>query len=284
VVATQLPFSNLRRSSRNSVVFCLELKVSSPISAGERWSKVGTVLPAFVFPSLRIFAISRGEEWRRYSTCADCRQFHQYVCRVFERRTHMKSISRWLCGCAVVCLLVLVVIASASAQIPTNGTSPSAAAPTYDIDQPGRVPYQAHLRGSGGGTSEIDFSFKPVPAGHRVVIQQVTGTLGLTGIPSSDTKLSVYLSNNFAPGDASFTFLTAAFTGFVPSGWFSQAVQYYVDAGDQPQLRLFTPVFGFSFGDLTLIGYEVDCTAAPCQAIAGDSAKGRRPAAVPKLP
>jgi hypothetical protein len=105
-----------------------------------------------------------------------------------------------------------------------------------------------------------------VSAGHRVVIQHVTGNLEFQTAPSwvlvrmvlsPGTSISGPAFFNVPPGPAG-TFL-----------YFDQPTLYYFDAGQFLQVSIFSNVSYSGINQqLTLIGYELDCTAAPCAAIA----------------
>jgi hypothetical protein len=123
--------------------------------------------------------------------------------------------------------------------------------------------------GSCSGNGTCFFEFGSVPAGHRVVIQHVSGVISFSTTASA---IWVQLNNGSASPVSTF------FTPMAPSLTFS--------AFDQPVLAYFDPAqFGgiievqvgilngtFPGGGpvevITLSGYELDCNAAPCAAIA----------------
>jgi hypothetical protein len=143
----------------------------------------------------------------------------------------------------------------------------TSAAPALNsrIDDPGRIPYIAGFSNSCLGTN-CSTTFLPVPAGHRVVIQSVSAALVFNAPP---TQLTGFLrpSGN-TTSQIQFVVPATATVGNV--AFFNQPIQYYVDGGQSPQF-IFTSgaAFNSSAGqNLTLVGYELDCNAAPCAAIA----------------
>jgi len=109
--------------------------------------------------------------------------------------------------------------------------------------------------------SETVIAFPAVPAGHRLVIQHVGANLDFQSWVNNQVEVYVNAGAGFS------SFLPQFSTSLVR---FDQPVQLYVNAGAAPQVIVladsgFTRV---SFGEITLIGYLLDCTAAPCAQIA----------------
>jgi hypothetical protein len=138
----------------------------------------------------------------------------------------------------------------------------SAAGPalTSSIDDPGRIPYQSSQTAI-CTTNVCFFAFPAVPANHRLVVQHVGGyypavspnapaRLLLTSSAGSFGTVRITPSNSFA-------------------NLFDLPVLAYFDAGQQPQTYA-TVESGIYNGNATsmLIGYMLDCSAAPCAAIA----------------
>jgi hypothetical protein len=147
---------------------------------------------------------------------------------------------------------------AALVQISNTATNPAL---TSRIDDPGRIPYQSTVNQTCTGAN-CTFTFGAVPTGHRLVIQHVSGILGFSG---SGTQISVILR---AGGNDAVSFL-ASYFGPRTEAEFDQSVQFYVEATQAPVVNVFTPAANFAFlQTLTLIGYELNCTAAPCAAIA----------------
>jgi hypothetical protein len=143
----------------------------------------------------------------------------------------------------------------------------AAPALTSTIDDPGRIPYQSSVNMSGKcppGGSTCFWEFGSPPAGHRIVIQHISGTVSFNGTPIS---IPVNLNN----GSGLLASFLAPFANFSS---FSQPVQAYFDPANIIEVQIFLiegtyPNPPDSFTEvITLTGYELDCTAAPCAAIA----------------
>jgi hypothetical protein len=137
--------------------------------------------------------------------------------------------------------------------------------PVYNIDSIGRIPYQkvANMSGQCGGQTSCVFSFGAVPAGHRLVVQHITGIGQFTAIP---TKVSILALNTQGQPILQF---------FPPingaSSAFDQNTLFYVDAGFQPFVTMAAGPDTFAGSNLsqniTLTGYLLDCTVANCAPI-----------------
>jgi hypothetical protein len=156
----------------------------------------------------------------------------------------------------------------ATSPVPTTVLNPSTnPALTSSVDDPGRVAYQHDqiLPDLCSGFASCDIGLNAVPAGHRLVIQHVSGrVVSASGAPSAATitifagSLSagvLRLSNLFSPVSNN-------------TSLFDQPILGYIDAG-------LTPSIGFTFiggtisgGEIILTGYMLDCTNIPCAAIA----------------
>ena len=140
-----------------------------------------------------------------------------------------------------------------------------------NVNDPGRTPFQGgvDLVGSQCGLTCV-FKFGPVPAGKRLVLQQVSGALLFDGANTFKAGACV-----FAPGAASSTAL-ACFNYANPGDTgteFIQPVKLYFDEGQTVVVNAASGTANFAFqgngGQLaTVSGYLVDCSAAPCAAIA----------------
>ncbi len=152
---------------------------------------------------------------------------------------------------AVVSTLVTVV---------NPGTSP---VHTSSVDDPGRIAYQSSVFNTGkcSGIS-CTFAFPSVPAGHRVVVQHISGDVSFTSIPGSvfvQIITNGTIAGFFAPVSTEATFAL-----------FDQPVLFYVDSSTPAaQVQVGSnATFGASFQLVTLFGYELDCTVAACAPIA----------------
>jgi hypothetical protein len=151
-------------------------------------------------------------------------------------------------------------------KITNTGTQPVL---NSSIDDPGRIPFQQQIalnNGECSGAATCLFTFRSVPAGHRLVVQHISGLVSYSGTPFS-IIISLYTPNSGVPLSAFFAPLTGPDTSLTA---FDQPVLAYID----PPL-----VSGAFFGvrvDLgpgrvtsggqvmTMSGYMLDCTAAPC--------------------
>jgi hypothetical protein len=140
------------------------------------------------------------------------------------------------------------------------------------IDNPGRIAYQAQASNSSGscsGAGTCFFEFGQVPAGHRVVVQHVSGLVSFFTTPNS-----VWVQVNNGSGAPVSTF----FAPMAPSTSFSafdQTVQAYFDPAEhggviEVQVALMGGTFSGAVSPnlINLSGYELDCSAAPCAPIA----------------
>ncbi len=136
------------------------------------------------------------------------------------------------------------------------------------IDDPGRVPYQStQFTTQCSGLSVCSFIFGAVPSGHRLVITHLAGAFAYNGFPS---EVDVTFGTNVQFGGFSpavQTILTK------PLSIFDRAAAGYVDGGTSVTLNAYAngTVFSTALGaaqNVTLMGYLVDCGAAPCSPIA----------------
>ena len=175
--------------------------------------------------------------------------------------------NNWLVATAllVVAGVILFTARRAEAQysspVRVMNTS-SAPAINSSIDAPGRIPYHsAQGTNIASATNNVIFNFPAVPANHRLVVTQIDGffTLNTTGIAVS-VELSI-------PGSQA-TIFYAPVVGQVSA--FAGPLLYYFDAGQTPQVLAYGGgggVFINSQG-AGLTGYLIDCSVAPCAAIA----------------
>ena len=141
-----------------------------------------------------------------------------------------------------------------------------------NMDDPGRIPYQSQGVYSPGPTECISegclLHFGPVPANHRLVVQHLAVRLVFNQAPG---QVSLdYTGTGFGGGltsaPAAFNNLSA---GLVILDAFELPVQFYVDQSQSFQVSMLAAnLGGFLGGSVTATGYMLDCTAAPCSAIA----------------
>lgn len=166
-----------------------------------------------------------------------------------------------------------------------NGNS--AANPVFvDVDSHGRqavvleasMGYQPGLGGNAGGSnlfppgSNVPFS---VPAGQRLVIENISGTFN---VPDGQAPSDIFVVSGVLTGggghqivDYSFvpTYVSTQQTGngAIASYALNQHVLIYQDTG-QPLIFIEADrnsSAGFANAQFTLTGYLVDCTIAPCR-------------------
>lgn len=185
---------------------------------------------------------------------------------------------RWFGAAAVVVAACAISVFSAR-RIEAQYSSPvkvvnSTAAPaiTSRMDDHGRIPYQAEVDngvGPGGAGSscvsqdQCDFTFGPVPSGHRLVIEHISGLLPLL----TGNQVIAQLFNPQTGGHYT-TFIIPTTTTW---GAFDAATLVYLDSQQSVNVHVSTSTLvGFSLGAtyVTVSGYMLDCTAAPCAAIA----------------
>jgi hypothetical protein len=145
-----------------------------------------------------------------------------------------------------------------------NVTNPATAPALFlNVNDPGRIPYQSELS-STCPADECFLTFPVVPTNHRLVIQHFSGEITFSGAPA---PLGTILRGLGGPQSASMVTTSLPATGpFHATTLFDHLVLLSFDAGKQPVAALSAP--SILFADITLIGYMLDCTIAPCAAIA----------------
>jgi hypothetical protein len=137
---------------------------------------------------------------------------------------------------------------------------------SVNVTDPGRIAYQSQVDNSAicSGLS-CAFTFPNVPAGHRVVVQHITGIISYNNIPAVIRVTGLY-----------GTTLVAAFYAPIQSAdlfsQFDQPALFYIDSSQQAFFAITLdggPMFSQGLPQtLTLTGYELDCTVAACAPIA----------------
>jgi hypothetical protein len=140
------------------------------------------------------------------------------------------------------------------------------AALTKNVDEPGRLPYQAEVDfgGCSGGNSFCIVAFPPVPAGKRLVVEEVTA---LAFVRNGGQV------NLFAFGDGVITntgnvaIMQPTFTPLFAADSFSVAwsidkqIKVYYEPGTTPKVKIQASVgFGALGSNMTLHGYLIDAT------------------------
>jgi hypothetical protein len=154
-----------------------------------------------------------------------------------------------------------------------NVTNPATAPVlSLNLSDPGRIPYQSEVNSSGGGctASACIFTFGPVPANHRLVVEDVTGLIHFTSAQAAALVTVNSSSSGFK--------LLSAFQAPITAGSlsqnfaaFDQPVHFYVDPTQSFTVTIVTTFLNFdttSGQAVTVAGYLLDCTAGPCASIA----------------
>ena len=144
-----------------------------------------------------------------------------------------------------------------------NLSTPGNALAVRNIDEPGRTPYQSHVRNAFPG-GLITVFFSGVPAGKRLVMEHFSY---FAAAPSC-SRIS-FDSQGFLGEDTTSTWLlpsTIGVSGGSTECSVSIPIRAYADAGQSPGILVPS---NLSLFDATLSGYLVDCTGAnSCAAIA----------------
>jgi hypothetical protein len=163
----------------------------------------------------------------------------------------------------------VTVVNPATSPVPTSVVNPaSMPALTSSVDDPGRIPYQSQISNSCINVQQCALVFSAVPPNHRLVIQHVSGDISYSANPGA--VLGFIFTSGVTVNNPTIHFvpITVSF-GAGTSAIFDQPVQYYVDAGMAPEVTVSHSGGGNdATGSATLVGYMLDCSAAPCAAIA----------------
>ena len=144
---------------------------------------------------------------------------------------------------------------------PLNGSNAPVPLMVGNADDPGRIPYQgAAILNTCINNFGCSFQFNNPGAGHRLVVQRISGSWTNT---TSGATLVVGASD--LSGASRGVFDKSSSTNQI---FFDQPVQFYVDSGSA-----FTVSLGVSSGtslgaSIFVSGYLVDCNASPCASIA----------------
>jgi hypothetical protein len=102
-----------------------------------------------------------------------------------EKEIPVKTFDRFAVLAAIAIVGSLLLAPASAAQGPTPVT------PVYNIDEPGRIPYQATVQQLVLRQQDVVVKFDAVPQGHRLVIQQVSADLDMADSLPPDTKVHV---------------------------------------------------------------------------------------------
>ncbi len=159
-------------------------------------------------------------------------------------------------------------VSISNTSVPVSGTvAVSGLTALNNADDPGRIAYQS--RQSPGAACPIGsglcFTFGPVPAGHRLVVQHISAQYEFSSVPN---PFSVYALDSGLRAITAFSPAITSTTAPVIVT-FDQPVEFYIDASQTyiiEVLALGPTVVGLP--EVSVMGYLLDCTAAPCAAIA----------------
>jgi len=164
--------------------------------------------------------------------------------------------------------LSVAVLAAASSTIlaPTTASAQVRAALVRNVDEPGRVPFAQDVVGTCNAVNCF-FTFATVPAGKRLVIEQIEGlarSLSTTAV-FSDAELVTSSSVTATSGvrhNFHMSLLSPAGSSNVFNGWyFNSPTKAYVEAGSSPSVTMHqSTAGGTAFSQVTITGYLVDTT------------------------
>jgi hypothetical protein len=166
---------------------------------------------------------------------------------------------------AAIGLAILLSTVFAAAQAPRTPAAPVQS--TVNVDEPGRIPYQTAALGHCYGTV-CHATFEAIPAGHRLVIQHVSGNVSTLDPVPDGTRVLLSMTNTVQ-------FMSVPVSPFIPGvsvGGFDQPVEFYVDGGQTPTVQANIGVSAMDTFTPSLIGYELDCAKVSCAPIAGSGA------------
>jgi hypothetical protein len=152
--------------------------------------------------------------------------------------------------------------ATVTALVEVSNTAANPAL-TSRIDDPGRIPYAASYVWP-SNSNNFGNSSGPVPANHRLVIEQISGEVQLNA--ASGAGFCQVFTNIPAHGLSTINFPTGSavtIQGFGLYLFFDQRVQLYVDQNQTYGLNCVSPGPAIN-GNVTVTGYLLDCNAGPC--------------------
>ena len=138
----------------------------------------------------------------------------------------------------------------------------AANAPVFslNVNDPGRIAYQSLNTNPSCSVGQCLALFPAVPSQHRLVVQHFSGLANFSAAPSL-VNASLNEQSGF-----SLSIILAPVIG--SASRFDQPVLVYYDAGQQPFAELQAVGATVTAAAITLTGYMLDCTIAPCAAIA----------------
>lgn len=164
-------------------------------------------------------------------------------------------------------VLALTVAASLGAVLaPQSASAQTRAALVRNVDEPGRVPYSEDIVGTCNAVNCF-FTFATVPAGKRLVIEQVQGLARSSSTSAVFSDAELLTSSTVRPGfsvrnNFRMAILGLAGSSNVYNGWFfNSPTKAYVEAGSAPSLTMHqSTAAAVIFSQATISGYLVDTT------------------------
>jgi hypothetical protein len=147
-------------------------------------------------------------------------------------------------------------------------TNPATAPVLFvNVNDPGRIPYQSVAANSCSATpSSCQIALTSVPNGHRLVIQHVS-VFALADLASTTAAVQVPLQNGFPLISFPATVIPDPRIAGTGDVIVDQSVHAYFDAGQQPAVFVRVSSGGMGTVEVSITGYLLDCTIAPCAAI-----------------
>lgn len=146
----------------------------------------------------------------------------------------------------------------------TNTTSNPAV--TLDADASTRLPYQSYqtVNTGGGGDEQLNASFPEVPAGYRLVIQNINS--GFYIVDKTFTP-NGYVTTTFAP-DKTFPQFMGSVEDFGTFAFsiIDSSVTRYVGPGDTPSVYIQAYFYPSQTFPITVTGYLENCAVTGCPA------------------
>jgi hypothetical protein len=151
----------------------------------------------------------------------------------------------------------------------TNTTANPAV--TLDADKATRIPYEsasqaAGVAGTCASTIQCQFSgFTVVPAGYRLVVQQIAATVGANSANPTPNGSIVTVTDNV--GGLPLDFFTGTYVTKQNEAFFHQSVLEYLNAGSAPSLLINADLISNESGYAIVTGYLENCSVTGCPPI-----------------
>jgi len=170
----------------------------------------------------------------------------------------MKSIMMGTGGVALAGLVLTLAAPKTAHALVAAAVQVVGIASVSAIDEPGRTPYQA-VSGNLSclGIGNCVYTFQPIPANHRLVLQQISGGLGSNlANPSAQVIVGSATRLNVAQFPVFGNYFTGPLVGYYDAG-VAPTVQFIQSNGDTSN----------GFGQAFLTGHLLDCSVVSCAAM-----------------